>query len=469
MARIITINPVTRISGFLEINIEVDNNTIIDAKSGGMLFRGFEKILRGRSPLDAIYLTQRICGICSTAHSMASTLALEDVLGVKPNRNDKLLRDFVHGCEILQNHLRHFYQFTLPDYVRGLETAPLDTSYHHDYRIPEGINSELASHYSESCVWGRLAHQMLAVLGGKAPHNHGVFVGGITVALNSSDFIMLKSILQQIKEFVKSKMIPDVFTIAKFYSDYFLIGNGNKSMLSYGLFDDYEESELFYIAPQVMINGERRTLDSTKITENIQHSWYESSKPNHLPTDSTIEENVHKVDAYSFIKAPRYDGHAMEVGPLARMLLSGNYVGGNSTMDRTIARVLETDKIITIMEGMLHRVSIQSTNQKQYEIPAQTTGKGLTDTARGALGHWISIKDHEILNYEIITPSAWNLSSTDSEGIKGPVEHCLLNINLINTKNPVEVGRVVRSFDPCISCATHVFSDQFEPIQVRIV
>lgn len=465
----ITINPITRISGFLEIEVEIEQNRIIDAKSSGMLFRGFEKMLKGRPPLDAIFFTERICGICSTAHSMASTLALEDVLNIRPNENDRVIRDFMHGCEFIQNHLRHFYQYTLPDFVRGPEISPLYTNTHNDYRLPEELNKELSKHYIEALEYSRLAHEMLAELGGKAPHTHGIFVGGVTVNLDSAKWIKIKSILGKIKEFVSASMIPDVYTIAKYYPDYFHNGFGYTNLLSYGVFDSYEEEELFYIAPQLMINGERQVFNSDKITENIHRAWYEAGNLEQRPTELTIEENPHKSDAYSWIKAPRYDGNPMEVGPLARMLLSGNYRGGISTMDRTIARVLEASKIVVIMEGFLEKMQLQASQQGVYEIPNLVQGKGLIDTTRGALGHWISIQEQEIHNYEIITPSSWNLSPEDSIGFKGIVEKALIGSYINDLTNPVEIGRIVRSYDPCVSCATHVLSDRYEPIKIRVV
>ncbi|TAH59993.1 MAG: Ni/Fe hydrogenase [Gottschalkiaceae bacterium] len=469
MGRRITINPITRISGFLEIQVEIEKNQIIDAKSSGMLFRGFEKMLRGRSPLDASYFTERICGICSTAHSMASTLALEDILAIYPNENDKMIRDYMHGCEFIQNHIRHFYQFTFPDFVHGPDIQPLYTVIHNDYRLPENINQILSGHYIDSILYSRLAHEMLAVLGGKVPHNHGIFVGGVTVNIDAAKLIKIKSILISIKEFVIEKMIPDVYTIAKYYSDYFENGVGYKNLMTYGVFDSYKEKNLFYVTPQVLISGVRRELDSEKITENIYRSWYEAKEIEQRPTDPTVEENVYKEEAYSWIKAPRYKENPMEVGPLARMLLSGNYIGGVSTMDRIIARVLEVKKIINIMEGLLERIELKITKQGRYEFLNNAQGKGLIDTTRGSLGHWVAVQNQVIENYEIITPTSWNLSPKDSRGFMGVVEKALVGTAIEELSNPIEIGRIVRSFDPCVSCATHVLSDRHSPIWVRIM
>ncbi len=468
MGNIITVNPVTRISGFLEIKVEIENKIVVDAKSSGLLFRGFEKMLRNRPPLDAIYFTERICGICSTAHSMCSTLALEDTTKIEATENDRIIRDYIHGCEFLQNHLRHFYQFTLPDFVKGPEISPLYDAPHEDYRLPKEENNLLAAHYLESLKYSRLAHEMLATLGGKAPHNHGIFVGGVTINIDASEFNRINSILKKIKSFVVNKMIPDVYIIAKYYSDYYQIGGGYKNLMSYGVFD-YPERDIFYVAPGVYIDGKNEAFNENNITENIYRAWYEADRYIRKPTDSTVDEETKKEGAYSWVKAPRYEGYAMEVGPLARMWLSGEYNRGISTMDRTIARVLEVNKIIDIMEGLLEKIRLQPSGQSAYKIPEQAVGRGLIDTTRGALGHWISINNSTIKNYEIITPSAWNLSPEDSNGMKGTVERALIGTRIENETYPVEIGRIVRSFDPCISCATHIVGSKFEPVKIKVI
>jgi len=450
----ITVNPLTRISGFLEIEVTVENKRIIDAKSSGMLFRGFEKMLKGRPPLDAVYFTERICGICSTAHSMAASLALEDALDVTPNENVRMIRDFIHGCEFLQNHIRHFYQYTLPDYIKGPNIHPLINN-SVDLRLPLDVNEKLVQHYLESTKYSRLAHEMLAELAGKAPHNHGVFVGGITVNLDADKWIKVQSILKSIYSFVKDVMLEDVYTIARYYPDYFLNGKGYGNLLSYGAYT-YKNKETFYVNPGVFKKGTISFFDEKMITENIKYAWYEAEQIESKPTDEVeIEADRYKEKAYSWVKAPRYNDIPFEVGPLARIWLSGNYSNGISTMDRTIARVLEAIKIAKIMQELLKRVQLKPSGQSKYSLPDRAEGKGLIDTTRGGLGHWIDIKNQKINHYEIITPTSWNLSPKDTKLQRGPVEEALVGAEINDIKNPVEIGRIVRSFDPCVSCATH--------------
>ncbi|CAM5533192.1 Ni/Fe hydrogenase OS=Lysinibacillus sphaericus OX=1421 GN=LS41612_15180 PE=3 SV=1 [Lysinibacillus sphaericus] len=202
MNKRIIINPLTRISGFLEIDVRIENNVVVDAKTKGNLFRGFEQMLVGRSPFDAVYFTQRICGICSAAHSMASSLALEDALKIEPMEQGRYLRDIIHCCEFLQNHIRHFYQYTVPDFVKLGQNTLLETD-HHDFRLAKEMNNRIAQHYLDSLAISRSAHQMLAVLGGKAPHNHGVFIGGITTKATSEKVVLIDSLLQKIVEFMR--------------------------------------------------------------------------------------------------------------------------------------------------------------------------------------------------------------------------------------------------------------------------
>ncbi|MCM0650700.1 nickel-dependent hydrogenase large subunit [Clostridium swellfunianum] len=456
--RTITINPLTRISGFLEIEVMVENHKVIDAKSSGLLFRGFEKMLKGRHPLDAIYFTERICGICSTAHSMASALALEDALKIVPNENDKMIRDFLHGCEFLQNHLRHFYLYTLPDFIKGPNVEPVYNNSHTDFRLRKNLNDRLANSYVEAVKYSRKAHEALAVLGGKAPHNHGIFVGGVTVNLDASKYSQIKALIYEIDDFVTNRMLEDVQIIAEYYSDYFNNGAGYGNLLSYGVYDDYSEVQLTYVKPKVSVNNNFYKLNENRITEDIKRAWYSEDTNPSIP----------KEGAYTWVKAPRYNGYAFEVGPLARMILSSNYPKKVSTMDRTIARVLEAKKIIEIMKELLRRIKFQPAEQKRYDILDSTTGRGLTDTTRGALGHWISIKDKRIEHYNIITPSVWNCSPTDSNGVKGTIEQALIGTEIIDEEHPVEIGRIVRSFDPCISCATHVITGTTKPIQIIV-
>lgn len=458
MTKKIIINPVTRISGFMEIQADIENNQVVNAKTEGLLFRGFEKMLNGRNPFDAVYFTQRICGICSTAHSMASTLALEDAMGVFPSEQGRYLRDIIHGCEFLQNHIRHFYQYTIPDFVKLPEDYPLFKAEHNDFRLPKEKNGRLVKDYFDSLDISRSAHEMLAVLGGKAPHNHGVFIGGITTQATTDKIIKIKSILNSIYQFINDRMLPDVYTIAEYYRDYFSIGGGYGNLLSFGCFNDYKNLGTLYVNPLVYTDGITNVFNPENITEEIDYAWYKDTQNADKPYEANPESDMSKPGGYSWVKAPRYNNLPFETGPLARQWLSGEYRNGISTMDRTIARVLEARKIALIMNTLLENLIPGISVQKEYSIPETAIGKGLIDTTRGALGHWLKIKNQVISFYQIITPSAWNLSTRSSNDMKGTAEQALIGTYIKDINNPVELGRVVRSFDPCISCATHIYT-----------
>lgn len=441
----------------MEIDVMIEQNQVVHVKTKGNLFRGFEQMLVGRSPFDAVYFTQRICGICSAAHSMASSHALEDALNIEPMEQGKYLRDIIHCCEFLQNHIRHFYQYTVPDFVK-IEQNSLFQSDHDDFRLPKNINDRISQHYFDSLKFSRLAHEMLAVLGGKAPHNHGVFIGGITTQATAEKVVHIDSILGEIIKFIDEKMIPDVYDIAHFYADYFRMGGGYGNLLTYGAFNHYKELGTLYVNPLVSTMESVEVFDESKIQEKIDYSYFNSIMNSNQPNEAVTEPDMDKEKAYSWVKAPRYNGLPFEVGPLARLILSGAYNNGISAMDRTIARALEAKKITEIMKILLQQIIPGIDVQKKYELPELASGRGLVDTTRGALGHWLKIRDKKISFYQIITPSTWDFSTRDDNGYRGTAEEALVGTHIQNPDKPAEIGRILRSFDPCMSCATHVYS-----------
>lgn len=464
----VVINPVTRISGFMEIETYIENNIVVDAKTEGLLFRGFEMMLSGRPPMDAVYFTERICGICSTAHALASTLALEQAFGVVPSEQGRYLRDIMHGCEYLQNHIRHFYQYTVPDFVRLPDYSPLFEANGKDFRLPKDKNDIIAQHYFDSLALSRNAHKMLAILGGKAPHNHGIFIGGVTAQATVDKIMAMKSILHDISAFIDACMIPDAYLIAQHYSDYYEIGGSYSNLLSYGCFDGYEQLGTLYLDPLVNIEGKISPFRIEGITESTQYAYYADTPETYRPFETITPAEPEKKRAYSWVKAPRYFGYPCEVGPLARLWLTGEYRRGISTMDRTIARVLEAKKIAGIIDTLLLHLIPGVSTQSQYEVPQNARGAGLVDTARGALGHWLEISNQVISLYQLITPSAWNLS-TQTANVKGTAEKALIGTYIEDDENPVELGRIIRSFDPCVSCATHVYTHDKEAKTYKVV
>lgn len=224
----ITIDPISRVSGLLEISVEVENNVITDARSSGLQFRGFEEMFRQRPPLDMPFLTARTCGICSAHHALACTLALEKALGVIPRPNGVIVRELANGFELLQNHIRHFFQFVLPDYVNieGINPLQKIDPAAADFRLPKDINAKLAGDYIAAIPASRKAHTGLAVLAGKAPHPHGIYIGGTNTDITIKQYNEARSILNEIQTFVDALFIPDTYLIASYYNDYYELGKG---------------------------------------------------------------------------------------------------------------------------------------------------------------------------------------------------------------------------------------------------
>ncbi len=468
----IVIDPMTRVSGLLGIEVEIKNNKIVDAICKGNQFRGFEKMFEGRNPLDIIRLAPRICGICSTHHTLASTEALEEAFKVKPNANGKLAREIANGFEFLQNHLRQIYLLALPDYVQIINLNPLtknQTAKEADYRLPANLTIKINKDIEGAVTNSRLAHKAIAILAGKAPHCHGIYLGGITTEIGIQQIEQITYIVSSIKTFIETKLIEDIYIIVDYYKDYYDMGKGYGNLITGGVFADYEPP-IRYSVPGVMINNVKEPLDRKYITENVFNSWLESPNDTVIPgSNQPPIPNAYKQGAYSWVEAARYKGHAMEGGPLARMIINGYYNRGISAMDRLVARVLEAQRICESIEAAIKILKTEEPYQEAWKIPDNGSGAALIGASRGLLGHWINIENKKVSNYTIIPPSAWNLSPTDSKGVKGPVEEALIGTNIANEKNPVEIGRIVRSFDPCLNCAAHVVSDRYEPFEINIV
>jgi [NiFe] hydrogenase large subunit len=537
MARVV-VDPIPRIEGHLRIEVEIENGKVKDAWSSGTLFRGLEIILQGRDPRDAHLITQRSCGVCTLVHSLASVRAVEDALKVKIPPNARIVRNLTHAAQNMHDHPVHFYQLCALDWVdvvsalsaKPKETAelaeavsgrpqgakyyeglkgklkafvdsgqlgPFANAYwgHPAYKLPPEANLMAVGHYLDNLRNQVKAAQLTALWGAKNPHLQGHLPGGVTVVqqLNAdriSDYLF--RLREQIK-FIEEVYIPDLLAVAGFYKDWAKIG-GNSNFLAYGDFPEGEqEPDSFYFPRGAIFNKElkKQNVDISKITEDVKHAWYEDGKPLPPAEGQTLPLSGEKLKGavpdtsgkYSWIKAPRYDGKVMEVGPLAQCLVS--YTGGNKEIKETTDMVLK--KLGVGPEALfstLGRIGARGikclVNAKRaekwtmdlienikkgdtktftsYKLDETTNGQGagLDDVARGSLGHWITIEKGKIKNYQQVVPSTWNLGPTDEKGQKGPVENALIGTPVADPKKPLEVLRTVHSFDPCIACAVHV-------------
>jgi hydrogenase large subunit len=452
-----TIFPITRIHEPLQVDIETEGGKIVDAWTGGHMFRGFEKMLKDRDPRDAGLITQRVCGICSTAHAVASTYALRDAYRLRPTDNGELLTNIIFGSDIMQNHLRHICLLTAFDYVKGPDKPPFVPVQPGDYRFPKQVNDKLAADMLRGTDMAIRAHEITAIWGAKAPHVQTILPTGVTTPVTIERVVSSMAITREILEFVKGALMPNIQLIADTYKDYYQVGIGYGNFLSYGLFPEVRTGERIFKAGRVVNLGNVMPVDTTKIMEEITHAWYQDDKPSRNPVEEAVTElDPDKDDAYSYVKAPRYEDVPYEGGPLARLWINGHYQRGVSVMDRIMARVIELGMVCELMLDWLTRLVPGQPTLVPYTPPIAGAGAGLTDAMRGPLGHWLVVENYRVKHYNIVTPTAWNFSPRDAKGIRGPVEEALIGTPISDLDSCLEVARVVHTFDPCFSCAVHL-------------
>jgi hydrogenase large subunit len=475
MTTISVVDPVTRLEGHLKIEVTVDDvngvQQVVDARATGTLFRGFENILVGRPPEDAEHITQRICGVCPVSHGMAAVMAQDLASKVTVPNNARIMRNLVLGSNFIASHILHFYHLALLDFVKGPADMPPwqnpDDSWQVDKRI-DAQNSAaaqmLATHYLTALDMRRQAHEMGSLFGGRLPHPPAYISGGFTTTPKASRITAFQNYLNQIIPFISNTYIPDVDLVASFYPEYDHqvakpIGRGYGNLLAYGVFDLNASGTSKLLKRGKVVNGGSRvgSVNTGYITEQVTYSWYNNNTNNLKPAAGVTTPQYPKTGAYSWLKAPRYNKVPFEVGPLARMWVNGDYRAGISVMDRHRARALEALKVAQAMQTWVSQLSSTGAVYKKPALPKSVSGVGLTEAPRGALGHWLGVDaNSKIGRYQVITPTCWNASPRDTAGKRGPIEQALIGTPVEDVNQPIEVVRVIHSFDPCLSCAVHV-------------
>ncbi|AGL00751.1 nickel-dependent hydrogenase large subunit [Desulfoscipio gibsoniae] len=443
-------SPVTRLSGLLSVDAVLEKGKIIDAKASSTMFRGFEQLMRDRKVTDAVYLTQRVCGICSLAHGAVASYLLDEIYDNNLSENAQYLRNVMYAAEFLQNHIRHFYLFSMPDFVKMPERPPFQGQNLTDARLNPEDNQRLVGHYFEAIKAAQRAHEIVALFGGKAPHQHSFLHGGVTVAPTADNVNRAVFLLDAICNFVKSCLVPDTELIAKVYHDYFKIGITPRRLLSFGLFRFGLKNEVYYFKGGVLEGNNLSLPRLDLISESITNSWFAMN-------NGDLQPDPHKARAYSYVIAAKYAGQYFQVGPLARMIINGRYNGGTSTMDRIYARTIETLLITELMRDWLMRLQPGPPPLAQKDTPIKTQATSVVDSMRGCLLHSAIIQDDQVVKYNIITPTCWNFSPRDAYGQYSPVESALIGTEIPRPDLTYTIlGRTVRSFDPCLNCGTHV-------------
>jgi hydrogenase large subunit len=472
----ITIDPLTRIEGHLSIEVTVDTvrgqPQVVAARSVGSMFRGFEIMLIGRDPRDAGMYTQRICGVCPVSHAMASVLALESAFGVQPPDNGRILRNLVLGANHIESHILHFYHLSLLDFVNTgglLDMPPWMPRFTTPDMIGGSLAQTLVNHYITALHMRRKAHQMGAIFGGKLPHVASFVVGGITETVTAEKVSAFRALLSELRDFIVNVYVPDAQALAERFTQYYQLGVGCGNLLAFGAFDldAAGNSKLFRRGRYT--NGQAGEVDLQQVIEYVNHSWYTPGCGNLHPSQGLTQPDADQPGGYTWVKSPRYAHLPHETGPLARMWINGDYTRGISALDRIVARALEARKVAEAMNEWLDQLAPGGPVYSPSTIPVQASGAGLTEAPRGALGHWISIADSLIQRYQVVTPTAWNASPRDDLNQMGPLEQALIGTPVADLQQPVEVLRVVHSFDPCMACAVHLLRPgQKRAVGVRV-
>ncbi|GAB6039684.1 nickel-dependent hydrogenase large subunit [Endothiovibrio diazotrophicus] len=565
MSERIVVDPVTRIEGHLRIEAQMEGQRIARAYSSGTMVRGIELILRGRDPRDGWAYAQRICGVCTLVHGLASVRSVENALDYRIPHNAELIRNLMIGAQYIHDHVMHFYHLHALDWVdvvSALEADPKATSElaqsisawpksspgyfaemkkklkgfveggqlgifanaywgHPAYKLPPEANLMAVSHYLEALGWQRDVAKLHAIFGGKNPHPN-FLVGGVACpidlnsdsAINAKRLSQVQDVISQMRTFVDQVYLPDTLAVAGFYKDWATRGEGLGNFMVYGDLPATHigDTDHYFFKPGVILGRDLSTvhpvdLDAEgEIEEFVAHSWYDyaggkaqglhpydgETKPNYtgptLPFRQLDVEN-----AYSWMKAPRWKGKPMEVGPLARVLMlhaqghepTRELVGMTlrqldlpveglfSTLGRTAARTLETKLLADAMQGWYDQLvaNIRAGDTKTFNDalwepsswPREARGVGVMEAPRGGLAHWIVIKEGRIDNYQAVVPSTWNAGPRDPHNQPGAYEAALQdNHEMHDVHQPLEILRTIHSFDPCIACAVHLTDENGE-------
>lgn len=501
----VDIGPVTRLEGHLSIHTTVEKNVITKAESMGEMFRGFEVFLRGRDPLDAQQITQRICGVCPYAHAIASSYAQENAYNLAVPPNGRMLHNLIQGANHLYDYLLHFYQLSALDFVdvtaileyKGSDSdvtalrdwvkaetgakfsfpaAPFLPRLSGRYMSDVGANINALKHYIESLEVQKKANKASAIFGGKFPHATAIFPGGCTQEPNIDHIASYRSLISDVRDFIHKKYLPDILAVAGEFPEYWEIGQSRGGFLSYGLlpFGPALDSKRLF-APGVLLENTISRVNFDAIREDVKYSKYSS------PSGLTVKEgeltpSPHKSGAYSWVKAPRYQGKVMEVGPAARILVDYHQnnnpeikqmvdkfagIAGitadnlNSVLGRHLCRAISAVVIADFLLAETERIDIHAPFMARYDLPESGEGFGATEASRGALLHYIKIKDYKIEKYECVVPTTWNCSPRDDQDQPGALETALVGTRVENPEEQIEANRIVHSFDPCLACAVH--------------
>jgi hydrogenase large subunit len=482
MTRLV-VGPFNRVEGDLEVTLDIAGGEVRDAHVNSPMYRGFEQILQGKDPFDALVFVPRICGICSVSQSAAAAEALATAMGLVPPPNGRLATNLVLANENMADHVAHFYLFFMPDFAReAYRGRPW-------FELAQSRFKAVAGSATRDALPARTAFlQMMGFLAGKWPHTLSIQPGGSAQAVQASERIRLLALLRQFRAWLERALFGDSLEAMAAigsaggldawrdarpagHSDFRLfleiahdlelhrLGRATDCFISYGNYP-LEEGRFFSAG---VWDGSVQAVDPRAITEDISHAWMGGAQTAQHPSEGITQPDADKAGAYTWCKAPRWNGRVAEAGALARQVVNGHPLirdlvaqSGGNVANRVIARLLELALVLPAMEQWVQSLQPGEPWCHHGAMPDEAKGVGMVESARGALGHWLDVRHGRIHGYQIIAPTTWNFSPRDSAGLPGPLEQALVGTPVeAGDKVPVAVQHVVRSFDPCMVCTVH--------------
>ena len=555
MARI-TVDPITRIEGHLRIDVEVGGGEVRNSWSSGQMWRGIELIVQDRDPREVWLFTQRICGVCTTVHAIVSVRAVENAIGLEIPPNAQYIRNIILAAHAMHDHIVHFYHLSALDWVdvvSALDADPAATSKlaesltdwprnstkefaavkgklkalvdsgqlgifangywgHPAMKLSPEVNLLAVSHYLQALEYQKKANQIVAILGSKTPNIQNLAVGGVANAINLDNpntlnmklLYQIKDLLAEVQSFVRNVYVPDVTAIGAMYPEWLGYGRGVDNYLAVPDLPLDAEGTEFDLPGGTIMGGDLSTLQrfetfddpyfEENVTESIVHSWYDGDWDRHPYDEETVPNytGFEEEGKYSWVKAPRFQGKPMQVGPLAQVLIgyaaghplfkkhldsalatassiAGTTLGPevcHSTLGRHLARAVRTAVIADVADKHWQMLveNIGNGDLEYFNPPAFPAGEqrgfGFHEAPRGTLSHFVVIENGKIKNYQAVVPSTWNAGPRDGQGQMGPYEASLMGNPVADPERPLEVVRTVHSFDPCLACAIHTLDTE---------
>ncbi|CAN1531155.1 HyaB Ni,Fe-hydrogenase I large subunit [Paracoccaceae bacterium] len=469
----LVIGPFNRVEGDLEVTLDVADGRVSRAQVNAPLYRGFERMLEGRDPRDALVITPRICGICSISQSTAAARALGAAMGLLPTPQGALAAALIHAAENVADHLAHFHLFFMPDFAH----PDYASRSWHARAVDRFTAMEGSAQRSAVKARAELLHVM-GLLAGKWPHTLAIQPGGVTRAPGPREKARLAATLRAFRRYLEEAVFGgrledfcaltnaaalmrwtggDVALFLEIAADLDLqaLGQGAGRFLSFGAYP-MDSGPAF--AAGVWSKGQRSPVAADHIREDLSHAWMQGEAAHPLQGMTEPDETM-SAPGYSWCKAPRLDGKPMEVGALARQVVDGHPLAldlaeRGGVLARVAARLLELARTQSLMEKMVEGLQPGASFMARGAVPRQAVGAGMVEAARGALGHWIRIEGGKIAGYQIIAPTTWNFSPRDAAGVAGPLEAALEG-TAVEGPVPLAVQHIVRSFDPCMVCTVH--------------